>query len=330
MSKNRYFAIRTLQTVFILWVVLSFLFILFRLMPGDFTTMMTASGATEQDVQAARDRWGLDDPLYMQYYNYILNLLTLNIGESTQYREPVWELVNTRIFNSVILVAPAITMGYILGSVIGTIFGSVRDSKYENYGLFTVISVGAVPEFLLGIMLIVIFALHFGFLPTSGMIHPDIYSQYAEEHWLRPYFTTNFLLHYILPFATIALRFTYEPTLIMRTSVTEVSNQAFNYYHRISGVQKGDRLKRLGNHAILPVITLFPISMMQAISGVVLVEMVFNWPGIGLLLVEAVIARDYPVVQFVFFLTAAFVILANFFVDIIYGVIDPRVSVGDN
>jgi peptide/nickel transport system permease protein len=299
-------------------------------MPGDFTDMITASGATEEEIQAVREAWGLNDPLYIQYFEYIRNLVALDAGESVQYREPIWSLVKIRIINSFILVAPAITVGYIMGSILGTVFKSVFNSKQESYGLLAVISVGAIPEFLLGIILIVIFALNLELLPSSGMIDPAVYSTYADSHWIRPYFTENFALHYILPFTAIALRFTYEPTLIMRTSVADVSGQAFNYYHKISGVNKIDRLKRIGNHAILPVITLFPISMMRAISGVVLVEMVFNWPGIGLMLVEGVVARDYPLVQFVFFLAAVFVIIANFLVDILYGIVDPRVAIGDN
>jgi peptide/nickel transport system permease protein len=115
----------------------------------------------------------------------------------------------------------------------------------------------------------------------------------------------------------------------MRTSVVEVLGQGFMYYHRVTGMPKIERLKMLARHSSLPVITLYPISMTRAIGGLVLVESVFNWPGVGFLLVQAVSARDYPVLMFVFMLVGIFIVLANYLVDIVYGIIDPRVQVGE-
>jgi peptide/nickel transport system permease protein len=117
----------------------------------------------------------------------------------------------------------------------------------------------------------------------------------------------------------------------MRTSVVEVMGQDFIYYHKVTGLPYISKLKHIGKHAILPVITLYPVSMTRAISGLVLIELVFNWPGIGFALVQGVLQRDFPVVQFVFFITAAMVVIANFGVDLLYGIIDPRISVeGDD
>jgi peptide/nickel transport system permease protein len=134
-------------------------------------------------------------------------------------------------------------------------------------------------------------------------------------------------MHAALPFTAIVLRYLYLPSLITRTSVVEVSDQAFHFYHRITGKPRLTRMKHLAKHASLPVITIFPISMARAIGGLVLIEIVFNWNGMGFLLVQSVFGRDYPVIQFVFFLIAAFVIISNFLVDIAYGIVDPRVSV---
>jgi peptide/nickel transport system permease protein len=111
----------------------------------------------------------------------------------------------------------------------------------------------------------------------------------------------------------------------MTTSVQEVRGQGFTFYHRITGLPKWRKLRRLGRHASLPVITMYPLSMTRAIGGLVLVEVVFNWPGIGYALVQAVLVGDFPVVQFIFLLVAAFIILSNFTIDVVYGVIDPRV-----
>jgi peptide/nickel transport system permease protein len=117
--------------------------------------------------------------------------------------------------------------------------------------------------------------------------------------------------------------------MIMRTSVVEALGQDFSYYQRVVGLPEFRRKWHIAKHASLPVITLYPVSMTRAIGGLVLVEIVFNWPGIGSTLVSSVFARDIPVVQFVFFLVGAMVIIANFGIDLLYGIIDPRVSISD-
>lgn len=329
MSRARYFLRRTFQTFVMIWLAITFLFFFFRLMPGNFSDIMIYQGASEEAVRAFEESWGLNDALYVQYGQYMMNLLTLDFGTSLEYRIPVWEYVQMKIFNSFILVGPGITAAYVIGTIAGTILGSKNDSKWGRYGIIPVIVVGMIPIFFTGILLIILFANWLGWFPTSGMLSPDILFKYGDAGWWRPYLTANFGLHYILPFTAILIRYTVVPTLVMRTSVTEVMGQGFSYYHRITGLSKSDRYKQLGKHAILPVITIYPISMTRAIGGLVLLEVVFNWPGIGLALIEAVLSRDFPVVQFVFFLVAAFVILGNFIVDILYGIIDPRISLGE-
>jgi peptide/nickel transport system permease protein len=109
----------------------------------------------------------------------------------------------------------------------------------------------------------------------------------------------------------------------------EVQGQAFSYFQRLTGLPKSMLLRNIAKHSSLPVITLYPVSMTRAIGGLVLIEIVFNWPGIGYSLVQAVLGRDYPVLMFVFFLIAVFIIISNYLIDVLYGVIDPRVSVGE-
>lgn len=330
MSRARYISVRTLQTIFLLWLVLTFLFFFFRLMPGSFVDIMMFGGANQETIQAFKAKWGLNDPLYIQYWHYLINFLNLDMGTSLQFRTPVVEFVQMKILNTLILAAPGITVGYILGSVIGTVIGNKRGSRLERYGIITLITIGSFPGFFIGIILILIFAVWLNIFPTSGMLSAEVSAQYAGAPWWRPYFTKDFALHYALPFTVVVLRFLYAPTMVMRTSVVEVMGQDFNYYSRVTGLPYVKRMRHLAEHSILPVITLYPVSMTRAISGLVLIEIVFNWPGIGYALVQAVLSRDFPVVQFVFFVTAAIVIIANFGVDIIYGFIDPRISVGED
>lgn len=326
MSRPKYFAKRLIQMA-VLWIlIVVFLFFFFRLMPGDYTSMMLRDGADPETIQAFRDRWGLDDPLHVQLVRYLENVASLEFGSSISYDTPVWERTRPRLFNSAILLFPGITLGYILGSLWGAVIGNVGRPQVKEYGLALAVFVGTLPIFFLGLLFIIIFATNIDILPTSGMISSDVSYRYRDAAWYRQYLTLDFGLHYLLPFCVIALRYSSMPALLMRTSMDEVKGQGYAYYQRISGLPKRRRVLHIMKHASLPVITFYPLSLGQAIGGLVLLEYVFNWPGIGSELVDAVRRRDYPVVQFIFILIATFIIIGNFIVDIVYGIIDPRVS----
>jgi peptide/nickel transport system permease protein len=289
---------------------------------------MMFGGASEEARQAFIEQWGLNQPLYIQYLSYMEGLLALNFGTSMATRKPVLEMVGIRIFNTFILVAPAVTLAYATGWVYGILMGSNYGSKLEKYSIIPLVVLGSFPSFVLAIFMILIFSSLLGWFPTGGIITSDALRAAGDE-WYSMYFTESFAKHYALPFVTVLLRYLYFPSLIMRTSVVEVMSEGYIRYERIVGLPKLERLAHIGRNASLPLITIYPISMTRAIGGLVLIELVFNWPGIGFTLVEAVFNRDTPVVQFVFFVIGAFIILANFFVDLTYSVIDPRVTIED-
>jgi peptide/nickel transport system permease protein len=305
------------------------LFVLFRLMPGDFTTMLAVRGASPEQIAALEAKWGLNDPVYIQTWRYMINLIQGDVGTSLQYGTPVVEYVRTPLINSIILIAPAITTTYILGSLYGLIAGTNRGSWIETKGIVPIIFVGAFPAFFLSIMLVIIFAGILNWFPTSGMMSAETVSMYKDAPWWRPYLTMDFLWHFILPYVAVILRYLFLPSLIMRTSVVEIKGGAFDFYQRVTGMPKRTRLFNTARLASLPVITLYPVTLSRSIGGLVLIEVVFAWPGIGKTLVDAITFRDFPVVMFVFFLIAAFIIIGNFVVDIIYSILDPRVSVDD-
>lgn len=329
MKMLRYIAVRAVQTVFLLWVIVTFLFFLFRAMPGDMATIMAPAGASEEFIANFEAKWGLDEPISEQYYIHIVNYATLDFGSSMAFNEPVVDYVGPKIFNSVILVMPALTFAYILGSVIGTVTGYFRGTKIEKYTVMSLIAAGSLPGFFIGIILIIFFANMFDIFPTGGMLSPEVSSMYKDSPWWRPYLTKSFLLHYTLPFTAVLIRYLYIPTMIMRTSVHEVSNQDFVFYNRITGLPMKNQLWHIAKHASLPVISNYPLSIAISFGGMVLIEIVFNWPGIGFALVEAVFNRDLPVVMFIFTVIAFFIIISNFLVDLTYSYIDPRVSVTD-
>lgn len=325
MTRSRYILKRSLQTVVFLFAILTFLFFFFRLIPGNYSDLLIAQGMSPEAANQMRDRWGLNDPLHIQYLKYIKNFIFLDFGVSLQFGTPVWSYVKMKIFNSLILVGPAITTTYILGGVIGGKLGTGSDTKFDRYGLTVIVICGTVPVFVLGIFFVIIFSLNLDLFPASGMSTPQISTR--ETMWWEQYTTRDFLHHYILPFSVIIVRYTYLPLLLMRTNVKEILDQDFFYYYRITGLPARTKFMRTLKHSSLPLLTLYPVSMSRAIGGLVLLEVVFNWPGMGHALVTAVLSRDFPVAQFVFFLIAMFVIIGNFVVDILYGVIDPRVAV---
>jgi len=297
-------------------------------MPGDFTNLMLAEGTDPEQIEAFREQWGLNDPLNVQYWRYFTNVLSGNAGTSIQFRTPVWEMVKPRILNSFVLIAPGITIAYILGSLYGSFVGTKRGTKLEQFGIIPLIIVGSFPAFVTSIALVIVLSSWLGIFSASGMIAPARQAEFGALPQWRRYLTAEFLWHYILPFTAVLFRYLYLPTMIMRTSIIEVQCQGLAFFHRITGISEHKQLGHLIRHASLPAISVYPISMTRALGGLVLIEVVFNWPGIANTLVNAVLVRDLPIIQFVFFLVAAYVILANFLVDIVYGIIDPRVSVG--
>ncbi|QLG64155.1 ABC transporter permease [Halorarum salinum] len=327
MSRLRYFARRTVITAVLIFLVASALFVFFRLMPGDYSSLLVQQGMTAEQVARQEAKWGLNEPFHQQYINYVTNLLTADAGVSFRHGTPVWALVKPRIINSAILVFPAITATYVIGSLLGAVIGRYRGGLFEKSSIVTVSAFHSIPDFFLGILLIAAFSSTLGIFPTSGMLSTQTSIMIQDEPFWHRFLLKEFWMHYALPFATITLYFMQYPALIMRNSVVEVSDQEFLHYHRLKGLPRGKLLRKLMRHASLPVVTLYPISLATSISGLVLIEIVFNWPGIGRLLVDSVLARDFPVIQFVFLVAAVWVILGNFAVDLLYGVIDPRVSV---
>lgn len=327
MTRGSYYVRRILVTILLIFGVATFLFFAFRAMPGDYATLLAYQGASPEELEQIRADWGLNQPLYVQYFEFMANMFTGDAGRSRVVNQSVVSYVLPRMANSIILVAPGLLFAFLLGSLYGGYLGTNAGSRFEKYGIFPPTFVGTMPDFFIAMVVIYLFSNIAGLLPSGGIATPETYQQ-VDTFW-RMYLTRDFWYHYIAPFLAVTVKYLYYPALVMRGSVVEVSGKEFHRYEGLVGLPKLQRLRHLMKHASLPVITLLPPLTATAISGLVLIEIVFNWPGIGFALVRGVLSRDFPVVQFVFFLVAAWVILANFAVDILYGVIDPRVSVGE-
>lgn len=328
MSKASYYLRRTVISFLLVLGIASALFFFFRALPGDYATLLAQSGASPEQVQALRAQWGLNDPLWKQYLRFMANMFTGDFGTSHVANRPVWEYVRPALLNSFILVAPAILTAYALGALYGTLMGSRQGSLLDKYGMIPPTTIGTTPDFFIGILLIYVFAGYLNLFPTQGILSIETYDALGQDaSSLDIFLTLDFWWHYTLPFLAIVLKYLYYPSLVMRGSIVEVKGQDFAYYHRVKGLARRTQLRHLMRHASLPVVTLLPVSMARAISGLVLIEVVFNWPGIGKLLIDSVLARDTPVLQFVFLLVAVWVIIGNYVVDILYSVIDPRIAI---
>lgn len=321
----KYLVQRSALTVLLIFLTITVIFFFIRLMPGDIIDYLASSGASQEQIDRTKELWGLDKPLYVQYIDFMINLVQGNAGISHQYRQPVFDVVKPRLMNSLVLLLPAVVVNFLVGSSLGAVIGTRVGSRLEKYGIVIPTMFGTVPEFFMGIVLLTLFAGGvFDFFPTGGLVTAQTY---ADNPW-SVYFTLDFLWHYTLPFLTLTLGGIYYSMLVMRSSIVEVSGQDFMFYHQIKGIPRRTRLLRLMRHASLPVVTVLPGSFTTIISGSVLIELIFNWPGMGLLLIESTLLRDFPVIQVIFAVLATMIIVGNFLVDILYGILDPRVTVG--
>jgi peptide/nickel transport system permease protein len=324
MSQLYYYARRMVVSILLVFAIATFLFFSFRLMPGDYATLLLQQGASPEQVEAVREAWGLDEPIYIQYLTWMGNMLTGNAGMSRQFSKPVIDVVAPALRNSMILALPGVLTAFVIGSLYGALLGTNPGSTLEKYGIIPPNIIGTTPDFFIGILLIAIFSSALGWFPSGSIASIEVVTN--NPGW-QIYLTESFWYHYTLPFVTVVIKYMYYPTLVMRGSVVEVRNQEFAVYQRLLGLGKWTRFRHVMEHASLPVITVLPAVTATSISGLVLIEIVFNWPGIGQLLLTSVFARDTPVIQFMFLIIAIWIVAGNFLVDIFYTIIDPRITI---
>ncbi|MGY5777483.1 ABC transporter permease [Rhizobium sp. LEGMi135b] len=303
-------------------VALSMLvFVLLRLTPGDpidayIDPSTPLSPAAMADL---RERLGLDRPLPVQYVGWLLQALQGNLGYSVKRADqPVLTLVLSRIGPTVLLMGSALVMAVIAGIAAGVI-GAVRRNSVTDVSLSVLALAGiSSPAFLSALLGLYIFAVRLGWLPSGGMLTPGEDFSIGDLLW-----------HLILPASLLAIAQAALIMRYMRASLLEVLNLDYVRTARAKGVfEFWVIVKHALRNALLPVVTVIGSTIGLAIGGAIFVESVFNWPGMGLLLVDAVTSRDYPVIMGATLVIGACVILVNLLTDLAYAVIDPRIKVG--
>ena len=312
-----------IQIVIIFFVILTVLFLLFRLAPGDPVSRMVDPDMTPEDAELIISQLGLDQPLSVQYVYYLKNFFMGNFGNSFSYGEPVFNIICDRLPNTILLFTTAIVLSALAGIFLGKIASWHKGEKTD-----IVMTIGALVThtvFLpwLGLILIWVFAYKLDWFPITGMI--------SDEIWLYPDVslltkTLDILHHMVLPLSTLFLIHFGSYLLIMRSSMLDTLKEDYI----LTAKAKGLKEKVIRNHhaapnAALPVVTSVGLSLAFSINGGALTETVFTWPGIGRELVMAVSQNDYPLAQTSFLLIATVVLLSNLVVDILYAYLDPRI-----
>lgn len=283
-----------------------FVFLMVKALPGDPARVIAGVDATVEEVARIREELKLDQGLFQQFTTFLGDALTGNLGTSAKSGNPVAAEIAARLPATVQLAVLAIGVATFIGVLFG-LLAALRPNSLVDYSLsaFT-IGASSMPAFWLGLLLIIVFAVQFQVLPASG-----------KDAWTS----------WILPTATLAAFSVALIARVTRAAMLEVLRQDYIRTARAKGASERRVFIRHGlRNALLPVITVIGLQLGQLIGGAVLTEVVFSWPGIGRLLVEAIFARDFPVIQGVILVYAMMIVLLNLLVDLSYTLLDPRIS----
>jgi peptide/nickel transport system permease protein len=314
-----------LHSLFVLWAVVTLLFLMFRLMPGDPLAAYISEALTEESQRAIRAQFGLDRPLWQQYFIYLGNLVQGELGLSFHQKAPVLGIIAGAFPNTIALTLTGLVIAYAFGVVVGAFIAWKRGTWIEGVAIPIALGTRAAPEFWVGMVLLSIFAFALGWFPAGGANSPGAFFDSEFERMT----SLDFLHHLALPAITLALYLQGLPLLLMRSTMLEVMHEDFVTMARMKGLkERRIVLHHAARNALLPVVTAFALSLGALIGGNVVVEIVFSWPGLGRILVSAVSSSDYPLAQGAFLLVALALIVMNFVADLLYAVLDPRVTHG--
>jgi peptide/nickel transport system permease protein len=316
------YAVRRLITgVGTLAFVLVFNFFLFRMLPGDPISLYTRGRNMDQD-QLRELRRQLNKPISQQFFDYMQNPFSSGV-DSTRFSRPVWDVIGDYVWPTVILLGTSTVLSTVIGIAIGIRAGWKRDSSFDRGSTAVTLTLYAMPEFWLGMMLLILFSTGIGIFPglfpSGGTLTPGL-DQWSVHGILDQ------LWHLCLPTATLTLGYLAEYSLVMRSSLVDELGQDYLTTARAKGLM--DRLVRRRHavpNALLPTITLVFLNIGFVVSGAITVETVFSWPGLGLLSYEAIRGPDVPLLQAIFLMFSIAVVIANAIADVVVAAVDPRV-----
>ena len=324
---------RLIGTIPVMVLISLLVFLLIQLAPGDPTLMLLGEDSTQEDIDQATKRWGLDQPIYVQYVKFFMSAAQGDFGRSFKYDEPVLDVIVNRIPATLELAGASVIIAVIFAIPLGVWAAAKPNSWVDNtgttFGLFGI----SMPSFWFGIMLILLFAGILNILPSAGR---DTYGIAGER--ITGFYILDSALqgnwagvrdgaeHVFLPALALGSNMLGILMRVTRSSVLEVMHEEYVTTARAKGlVERKVLWRHVVSNALIPVITVVGLELGTLLSGSIIVETVFSWPGSGSLLVTALNARDHPLVTgLVLVYTAAFVAI-NFLIDVLYAIIDPRI-----
>jgi ABC-type dipeptide/oligopeptide/nickel transport system permease component len=301
----RQFVARRLGYSLLSLLVLSLTIFFFVRVTGDPAALLVEPGASEDDIAAIHHKFGLDQPLWAQYGLFMMSLVRGDFGQSFYYQTPVLDLYFDRLPNSLLLALVAMAFSLLVGIPTG-ILAAVRVGRFwDSAGkLFALLGL-SLPSFFVGLVLILVFSVYLGWLPSSG---------------------SGGVLHILMPAFALGWYFAAAHMRLTRSSMLEVLGSEYVKLARLKGLPQSWVIgKHAFKNALIPVMTLAGINLVLMINVAVVVETVFAWPGVGRLLYEGISFRDFPVVQGIVIMGGTMIVVVNLVVDVVYAVIDPRI-----
>jgi peptide/nickel transport system permease protein len=326
-STRRYLISKVLQALLTLFFVLAFNFFLFRGIGDPVTQLLRGhAGISRQAVQQLQHQLGLDLPLAQQFAHYVTETLQGHLGYSYFYNLPVSQVIAARIWPTLLLIGLSTVASTVLGIWIGIRQGWRRGSGYDQGMLGFTLFTYSMPEFWFGMLVIMAFAVGVG--PFPALFPTGGYETTGADYTGLAHIV-DVANHMVLPFFVLTLAYLGQYSLIMRSSLLETLGEDFIVTARAKGVREN---RVLYGHAVpnalLPTMTVTILELGFVLSGVITIELIFNWPGLGLLTATSIDQRDFPVLQGLFLLFSVSVIVANLVADLLYSYLDPRVRAG--
>ncbi|MGA3021801.1 MAG: ABC transporter permease [Thermoplasmata archaeon] len=315
---QKYILTRVLQIIPVLLAIVTIDFLIIHLVPGDPAILLAGPDASQQYLNSIRAQFGLNKPIYEQYFIYIYNLLQGNLGISVLSRRPVLDVVLERVEPTLLLMLTAWFVSLVLGIFLGTKAGLRKGSLLDQSLSVITLTMYSIPVFWLAVMLVSLFALRLGIVPIAGMenvANPGVGIGYGLD----------VASHMILPITCMVTFYMPQFYQLTRVSVASTLEEDFVRTLQATGLEKTSLYSRyILKNASLPVITLAGLWVGYALTGAVLIEVVFDWPGLGILLFNSAISRDYPVLLGIFLVAAVMVVIVVLITDLIYIYVDPR------
>jgi peptide/nickel transport system permease protein len=319
---RRYLAIRLLQVVPVLFAIVSINFFIIHSVPGDPAIAIAGPAASQAYIDSVRRQFGFDRPLLDQYGIYIWNLLQGNLGISVAARRPVLDIVLERVPATLLLMLTAWFASLSLGIFLGTKAGMKRGSRFDRTVSLSLLTLYSVPVFWLALGLVSVLSLNLRLFPISGMMNTVYPAQGLA-------LAVDIGYHMVVPLIAMVTFYAPQFYQLTRASVAETLQEDFVKTLRAAGLQRTSTFsKYVLKNASLPTITLAGLWLGYSLTGAVLIEVIFAWPGLGRLLFDSALSRDYPVLLGVFIVASTMVVLVALATDILYLFLDPRVRVG--